>query len=35
MPLVIVLLIGGGKSLLFIVPVYLEDLGITIIIIPF
>jgi len=35
MPLVIVLLIGGGKSLLFMVLVYLEDPGITIIIIPF
>ena len=35
MPLVIILLIGERKSLLFIVLVYLEDLGITIIIIPF
>ena len=34
-PLVVVLLIGGGKSLLFMVLVYLEDPGITIIIMPF
>jgi superfamily II DNA helicase RecQ len=35
MLLVVVLLIGGGKSLLFMVPVYLEDPGITIVVIPF
>ena len=34
-PLVIVLPIGGGKSLLFMALAYLEDLGVTIIIIPF
>ena len=34
-PLVIVLLIGGGKSLLFMAPVYLDNPSITIIIIPF
>ena len=33
--LVVVLPIGGGKSLLFIVLAYLEDPGVTIIIIPF
>ena len=34
-PLVIVLPIGGGKSLLFIAPAYLEDPGVTIVIMPF
>ena len=34
-PLVIVLPIGGGKSLLFMALVCLEDPGITIVIIPF
>jgi superfamily II DNA helicase RecQ len=34
-PLVVVLPIGGGKSLLFMVPACLEDPGVTIIIIPF
>ena len=35
MPLVVVLLIGGGKSLLFMALAYLEDPGITIVVMPF
>jgi superfamily II DNA helicase RecQ len=34
-PLVIVLLIGGGKSLLFIVPGLIEEGRITVIIVPY
>jgi hypothetical protein len=32
-PLVVVLPIGGGKSLLFIAPAYLDDPGITIVVV--
>ena len=34
-PLVIVLPTGGGKSLLFIVPAYLDEVGVTIVVVPF
>jgi superfamily II DNA helicase RecQ len=34
-PLVVVLLIGGGKSLLFIAPAYLIDPGVTIVVVPY
>jgi superfamily II DNA helicase RecQ len=34
-PLVVVLPIGRGKSLLFIAPAYLNDLGVTIVVVPY
>ena len=34
-PLVIVLPTGGGKSLLFIVPAYLDEVGVTVVVVPF
>ena len=34
-PLVVVLPTGGGKSLLFIVPAYLDGVGVTIVVVPF
>jgi superfamily II DNA helicase RecQ len=34
-PLVIILLMGGGKSLLFIVPGLIEEGGMTVIIVPY
>jgi superfamily II DNA helicase RecQ len=34
-PLVVVLLTGGGKSLLFIVPACLDDPSMTIVVVPY
>jgi superfamily II DNA helicase RecQ len=34
-PLVVVLPIGGGKSLLFIAPAYLDNPGVTIVVVPY
>ena len=34
-PLVVILPTGGGKSLLFIVPAYLDTIGVTIVVVPY
>jgi superfamily II DNA helicase RecQ len=34
-PLIVVLPPGGSKSLLFIVPAYLDRVGVTIVVVPF
>jgi superfamily II DNA helicase RecQ len=34
-PLVVILPTGGGKSLLFMAPTYLDDTGVTIVVVPF
>ena len=34
-PLVVVLPTGGGKSLLFMVPAYLDAIGVTVVVVPY
>jgi superfamily II DNA helicase RecQ len=34
-PLVVVLLIGGGKSLLFAIPALIKGTGVTVVIVPY